>query len=260
MRVPGGRIRGGAALVLCMARKPRPVAPGLVYHVNAKGNGGAPLFLDDIDRHAFCSLLATVVARYGWNVLAWCLMSNHLHLVVETPDPNLSAGKQWLLSQFARRRHRRFGTSGHVFHDRFHSRVIDDDVYLCMAVRYVVRNPLEPGLARSVREWRWSSHAALAGGWDDTITAADRLFDLFGAWGRDGRERYMAWVEAGLEETSSDPLPPMAFELPSITDLIAEHGFVEGAHRARDAGHSMRDIARATNVSAMTVSRRLRTA
>ena len=243
-----------------MPRKPRPVAPGLVYHVTAKGNGGAPLFFDDVDRHAFCSLLATAVERYGWNVLAWCLMTNHLHLVVETPEANLSSGEQWLLSQYARRLHRRYGTHGHVFDDRFGSRVIDDDVYLCMAVRYTVRNPLEPGMARHVREWRWCSHAALAGGWNDTITAAERLYDLFGAWGRDGRERYITWMEDGLADPPPDPLDPLPFTLPSITDLIAEHGFVEGAHRARDVGHSMRDIARATNLSAMTVSRRLRAA
>ena len=245
-------------LVRGMPRKPRPLAPGTLYHVTAKGNGGTLLFTDDADRGSFLALLARTIAARGWRVLAWCLMDNHVHLVVETPDPDLSAGMQWVCGQYAQRRHRRRGTYGHVFNDRFHTTVVDDDVYLLTLVRYVVANPVRAKLCPTARHWRWSSHAALAGGYEDGITSTARVDDLFGAWAGRGRERYLRWVEQDTEDLP-EPLGPMSWAPPTIEELIAEHGFAAGARQALADGHSLRAIARAANISPATVTARLRT-
>ncbi len=146
-----------------MARPMRLDFAGATHHITSRGNNRDPIFLDDRDREQFLDYLAASVRRFGWVLTSWALMTNHFHLVVETPTDNLSRGMQWLLSshsQWFNKKHRR---SGHVFGDRFHSFLIDSNEYLAEVSRYVVLNPVRANMVARPELYRWSSYRATAG-------------------------------------------------------------------------------------------------
>src|SRR3989304_3223061 len=146
-----------------MARPPRPQFPDGIYHVSARGNERAPIYRDDGDRRRFLELLAHVRERYRWRILAYCLMTNHYHLLVQTPEPNLARGMRQLNGAYAQwfnRRHRRVG---HLFQGRYGARLVQADEHLLAALRYIVRNPVRAGLCRDPGGGGWSTHRAAAG-------------------------------------------------------------------------------------------------
>lgn len=102
-----------------MPRPMRELVAGGVYHAVARGNRGARIFRDDADYAEYLKLLAGVVKRFRWDVLAYCLMGNHVHLVVETPEPNLLAGMQWLHGKYGRYFNDRHDLFGHLFQGRY---------------------------------------------------------------------------------------------------------------------------------------------
>ena len=104
-----------------MTRPLRIEFPGAIYHLTARGNGRAAIFLDDFDREVFLSVLGEVVGRYNWICHAYCLMSNHYHILIETPDCNLSQGMRNLNGIYTQKFNRRHGRVGHVFQGRFKS-------------------------------------------------------------------------------------------------------------------------------------------
>jgi putative transposase len=111
----------------------------------------------------FCRILTNVVGRFGWLCHTYCLMPNHYHLVLETPEPNLSAGMQRLNSVFAQWFNAESGFTGHVFERRFSSRIVESTYDLFELARYVVLNPVRAGLCSDPGDWEWSSYRALIG-------------------------------------------------------------------------------------------------
>ena len=146
-----------------MARPLRIEFPDAVYHVTVRGNRKGVIFDDDNDRLFFLSLLQQTVERYNLVCHAYCLMGNHYHLLLETPDGNLSASMHYLNGNYAQAHNRRRGTVGHFFQGRFHAFLIEKDAYLLNVGRYTILNPVRAGLVKRPREWKWSSYAATAG-------------------------------------------------------------------------------------------------
>ncbi len=129
--------------------------PGGVYHVGWRGVVRGSIFLDDGDRRIFVSELARTERTLGWNVLLYCLMTNHLHLLVETPTGNLSAGMQRLGSGYARRFNARHGRRGHVFEQRFWSSLVKTETELELVGAYICGNPVTAGLCDDALDWPW---------------------------------------------------------------------------------------------------------
>jgi REP element-mobilizing transposase RayT len=129
----------------------------------ARGNAKMAIYNDDEDRHRFLVTLERVVARYRIECHAYCLMSNHYHLVVGTTDPNLSSAIQYLNGKYAQWWNERHARVGHVLQGRFKGQLIQSDRYFVEACRYVVLNPVRAGLVKSVQDWAWSSYRATAG-------------------------------------------------------------------------------------------------
>jgi putative transposase len=179
-----------------VARKPRQeVEPG-ISHVFARGNNRQAIFLDDFDRERYLRLTARVVAHCRWRCLSYCLMDNHVHLLVETREPNLGAGMQWLHGQYVQAFNRRHSRRGHLFGERFGSVRVESDAQLLTTVRYIARNPVEAALCSEAAEWRWSSHTELV---RDALPAwmdVARLWELLSAWGGEPRHRYLRLVNA----------------------------------------------------------------
>jgi REP element-mobilizing transposase RayT len=137
--------------------------PGGIYHVTARGNAGTAIYLDESDRGTFLDLLGREVEQQGWRCFAFCLMDNHYHLLLQTPEANLSRGMRRLNGVYTQRFNRRHRRTGHLLQGRFKSIVIDKDSYLKELCRYVVLNPVRAGMVRSTKDWRWSSYRVTAG-------------------------------------------------------------------------------------------------
>ena len=145
-----------------MARKHRIEFEGAVYHLMNRGDRREPIFKDDRDREAFLETLGQCCRRTGWLVHALCLMPNHFHLVVETPQPNLVAGMKWLLGVYTGRFNRRHKLFGHLFSGRYKSLVVDSSSpgYFKRVCDYVHLNPARArllGREERLRDYRWSS-------------------------------------------------------------------------------------------------------
>ena len=143
-----------------MPRPPRELLAGGIYHVVARGNAGRRVFRDGADYAEYLKLLHEVVKRCGWHLLAYCLMGNHLHLLVETPKPNLAAGMQWLHGRYGRYFNDRYDTFGHLFQGRYKAVRQKTDEQLWHVLRYVALNPVAAGLCTRPQDYRWSSYGA----------------------------------------------------------------------------------------------------
>jgi putative transposase len=146
-----------------MARPLRIDVPGTLHHVTSRGNERRPIFRSNQDRQAFLQLVAEAVKRFGWSVTAWVLMTNHYHLLIQTPEANLSRGMQWLNGTYADWFNRRYKRSGHLFQGRFKSFIIETESYSAEVLRYVVLNPVRAKIVARPEEYRWSSYRATAG-------------------------------------------------------------------------------------------------
>jgi putative transposase len=142
-----------------MARTLRVEYAGAVYHVLNRGNYCEPVFETPEARQAFENCLFRACERYGWRLYAYCTLSNHYHLALETPDPNLSVGMQWLQSTFANRFNRAHQAHGHLFQGRFKSLVVERDEYLGPLIHYIHLNPVRAKLApiEEPETYRWST-------------------------------------------------------------------------------------------------------
>src|SRR5438105_13056097 len=144
---------------------PRPLRiqyPGAMYHVMSRGNQRKDIFLDDVDRQDFLKTLAEACQKTGWQMHAYCLMNNHYHLVVETPNANLVAGMAWLQGTYTTRLNHRHKLIGHVLSGRYKAQLVDGsgNGYLRTACDYVHLNPVRAGLLRAderLLAYPWSS-------------------------------------------------------------------------------------------------------
>jgi putative transposase len=146
-----------------MTRPLRIEYPGAVYHVTSRGNENKAVFKDDQDRENFLNTLQHVNKRYNWLYHAYCLMTNHYHLLIETPDANLSLGMRQLNGVYTQLFNKRHKRTGHLFQGRFKGILIQKDSHLLEVCRYVVLNPIRAGMVESPEQWKWSSYRATAG-------------------------------------------------------------------------------------------------
>ena len=186
-----------------MARQLRLEYEGALYHVTSRGNAQAAIYLDDEDRTRFLGVLGKEIEQQGWRCYAYCLMDNHYHLLVETPEPNLSKGMRRLNQVYTQAFNRRHGWVGPVLQGRYKAIIVDKDNYLLELCRYIVINPVRAGMAKSAKDWRWSSYRATAGlasvaDWLQT----DRVLGLFGKDRLLSRRRYREFVKQGLAQPS----------------------------------------------------------
>lgn len=131
--------------------------PDGIFHLNSRGNARRTIFEDDEDHRVFLAHLRFVLRRHGWECIAYCLMRNHFHLVVRTPQPNLADGMRDLKSGYATAYNKRRGIDGSLFKRGYWPQLIQEDEYLITAVTYVVLNPLRAGLVSDPMDWPWSS-------------------------------------------------------------------------------------------------------
>ena len=182
-----------------MARPLRIEFAGGLYHVTSRGDRREDIFAGDEDRVAWLDILGTVCTRFNWICHAYCLMSNHYHVVLETIEGNLARGMRQLngvYTQYVNRTHARVG---HVFQGRYKAILVEKDAYLLELARHVVLNPLRAGMVAQAGDWPWSSHRSMIGAepappW----LAVEPLLRAFGRTRSKARTRYIDFVRAGV--------------------------------------------------------------
>lgn len=186
-----------------MTRPLRLQFAGALYHVTARGDGREDIYLSDDDREVFLAVLAQVHERFNWRIHAYCLMSNHYHLLVETPEANLSQGMRQLNGVFTQRFNRIHNRVGHVFQGRFKGILVEKETYLLELARYVVLNPVRAGMVSTPEQWGWSSYRATIGletvpDWLETRS----VLAGFGADEPKAVRHYVAFVAEGMGKAS----------------------------------------------------------
>jgi len=236
-----------------MARSLRIQYPGAVYHITSQGNAGEKVFRRTDDREAFLQVLQRVIERQGWICHTYCLMDYHYHIIVETPQPNLSRGMQLLNGIYTQKFNRTHDRSGHLLEGRFKAVLVEKGPHLLELARHVVLNPVRAGVTRSAREWRWSSYRATAGlapvpeflatSWihsqlGKTEPEARTAYRTFVSKGREadawnclevgillGSDTFVEKIKPLLQEASADPGMPTLYATvarPNLPDLVKE--------------------------------------
>ncbi len=181
-----------------MPRAPRIQVEGGLFHITARGNRGQPIYSVETDFRLFLDIATSVIRRLGWICGAYCLMPNHYHLVVETPNADLSRGMHRLNSTYAHLFNERYGLQGHLFQARFGSRLIESSSHAFEVARYVVLNPVRASLCAHPAEWRWSSYRAMIGSESpEPLLAANSLVRHFASTDELARRSFVAFVRDG---------------------------------------------------------------
>lgn len=220
-----------------MARPLRLEFPGALYHVTSRGDHQEAIYRDDHDRQAWLDTLQLVCRRFNFTVHAYCQMTNHYHLLVETTDGNLAQGMRQLNGIFTQRFNRHHALAGHLFQGRYKAILVQKESHLLEVSRYVVLNPLRAGSIATLDDWAWSSHFAMLGrapapAW----LATDFLLGHFGTERAPAIDAYARFVMAGRDVAS--PLKNARHAV-----LLGGADFM-ARHRLRTLSHGLEDLAR----------------
>ena len=179
-----------------MPRRSRIVVPGIPHHITQRGNRQMPIFFSDDDRRYYLATLTKACAAQDVKCLAWCLMDNHVHLILLPPAADaLRAALASSHTKYAQHVNLRQGLTGHLFQGRFASYAMDD-AHLMVAVRYVENNPVKAGLVAEAADWRWSSARAHLSGEDDGLTNVAAIGRHVANW--------RAYLSDGVEAADRD--------------------------------------------------------
>ena len=270
-----------------MTRPLRIEYPGAVYHITSRGNAKRSIFHGKTDREAFLEILKQVVERFNWLSHAYCLMSNHYHLLIETVDPTLARGMHQLNGVYTQRFNRKHSRVGHVFQGRYKAILVEKEAYLLELSRYVVLNPVRAGLVKAAKDWKWSSYSATAGltppppllttDWilsqfSNDKTEAQQLYRRFVSQGRNSRvwkglrgqiylgsDAFIQSIPHSHTKLGEIPRVQRLAVRSSLDDIFNDHSEDEGILIAyRDNGYTMKEIAEHLGVHYATISRKLR--
>jgi REP element-mobilizing transposase RayT len=182
-----------------MARPLRLEYAGALYHITSRGNERQAIYAENGDFELFLSLLANVCGQYNWVVHAYCLMTNHYHLLVETPDANLSKGMRQLNGTYTQAFNRKHQRVGHLFQGRFKSILVDQDAYLLELSRYIVLNPVRAKMVSTPDDWPWSSwHSMMGNTPSPDWLATDNLLGMFAKQRKTAQKKYADFVQQGI--------------------------------------------------------------
>lgn len=227
-----------------MTRPLRIQYEGAVYHVTARGNDRRSIFRDAGDRRLFLHVLAEVNGKFHWFCHAYCLMGNHYHLVIETPDGNLSQGMRQLNGVYTQSYNRRHGRTGHLFQGRYQGILVEKETHLLEVCRYVVLNPVRAKLVRHPEEWEWSSYLATAGKEKPhRCLSTQWVLERFGSSLKEAAIRYRQFIEEGIGETIWDKV--RAQSILGREDFVESLvGYVKGRRNIEELPKRQRHVAR----------------
>ena len=182
-----------------MPRPPRRDYANAIHHVTQRGDKRLPVLERPDDRRVYLRILSEEASRHEWQVFSYCLMPNHLHLLVRTPAANLSRGMGRLNTRYARSYNAAREVPGHVFQGCFKNELVESVRHLVAAFAYIALNPVEPGLCRHPIEWAWSAHGELTGRRPPSGALCSDPLWVFGRDADSARRAYEQFVEGRLQ-------------------------------------------------------------
>lgn len=207
-----------------------------LYHVTARGDGREDIFLEDADRELFLEVLSETVDRFNWVIHAYCLMGNHYHLLIETPDGNLSKGMRQLNGVYTQRFNRKHKRVGHVFQGRYKAIIVQKDSYLLELARYIVLTPVRAQMVRTARDWPWSSYRATADMTDGPEwLATEPILSAFGSRRPQAVAAYRDFVAMGRNQPS--PWSALKNQI-----YLGSDAFVEKMQRKVEAAQDLSEV------------------
>jgi REP element-mobilizing transposase RayT/DNA-binding CsgD family transcriptional regulator len=226
-----------------MARPLRIEYPGAVYHVTSRGNARQDIFLCGADRRLFLKVLSDTIEKYNWLCHGYCLLDTHYHLIIETPDPNLSLGMRQLNGVYTQTFNRSNHKVSHVFQGRYKAILVEKDHHLLETCRYVVLNPVRARMVAKPAEWKWSSYKSTA--YSDKVPQylfIDWVLEQFSTNKTAARQRYRQFVADGLQDKQDkfwDKLVGQVFlGSEKFVALLEEH--IDGKRKISEIPRSQR--------------------
>jgi putative transposase len=185
---------------------PRDFGPDSIYHLTVRGSNKRDIVETDLDRTIWIQLVGAQAIARSWIVYAYCLMTNHYHLVLLAPDNDISAGMQRINTDFSRRVNALHGESAHRLKNRFGAKQVRNEAHLLQVVRYVDLNPVRAGLEAFPEDHRWSSFRALVGLQPaQSFLAVEETLALYGSSPERGRRAYCEYVREALGRWVPNP-------------------------------------------------------
>ena len=245
-----------------MARSLREISSTGVYHVMLRGVEKRLLFLEDADRKRFLQTISDAKSTYNFKLLAWCLMSNHIHLLIEDTDGEISAIMHRIDGTYAKYFNEKYGRVGSLFQGRFKSKPVEDEAYLVVLLAYIHNNPQEAGVC-SASSYRWSSYHEYVG--KARLADTSDTLEMLG-----GVQAFADLVSAGAdlscfdEDGLFDPTvrvnPKVTLALAGLPEIFEDRALTrEERGRAmeilKSCGYSNKEIGECLGISASTVSR-----
>lgn len=181
--------------VLYMPRKAREKAECSIYHISVRGNNKQNIFLDDYDRVEYLARLRRYKETYNVCIYAYCLMTNHVHLLVFDNGQDISRFMQGLNLSYAIYFNKKYGRSGHLFQERFTSKIVDNEGYLAYVSKYIHLNPVRAQLVERAEEYQWSSYSVYIKNNSESIVECAFLLRHFGRKDAESRKAYKCYVE-----------------------------------------------------------------
>lgn len=237
-----------------MGRRRREHKPGAVYHACSRGNNGKIIFRDDDDRSHFLAILADICRKTNTRILAYCLMSNHFHLLLEIALASLEAIMRRVLCRYSRSTNRKYKRFGHLFQARYKAKLCRGDRYYQKLLPYIHRNPVKACMVAAPRDWLWSSAHQFEGPIRSTLVDVDRALTYLAADPGTARQIYfhgMDSVDDGFEPKydrrqyfcwRESPVPRPAKTMETIVDVVEKE--FEVCLRATNKGRSPKKVGR----------------
>lgn len=192
--------------VKSLARKPRIWYPGAMYHIISRGNRKSALFYDDQDLQTYLTILEKTKLKFPFYLHAYCLMTNHTHLQLETMEHPISDIMKRINSLYAIYFNKRHDLNGHVFQGRFGSRLIETRGYLLDVSRYIHLNPVEAEMVSRPEDYPWSSYRSYITGEADKFVTIEKILSQFPT---PAEKHYQVFVEAGWFRGCSTGVCPL---------------------------------------------------
>ncbi len=204
-----------------MARPLRVEYEGAVYHVTARGNERGQIFFSKRDYEKFKEYMAAAKEKYGLILHAYVLMTNHYHLLIETPEKNLSKIMHYINSSYTTYTNVKRKRRGHLFQGRYKAILVDKDNYLLELSRYLHLNPVRADMAQKPEEYPHSSYRSYVAGQIDSIVSRDTILQMITAKRKEAPERYRNFVENALGEEIASPLKKVYGGM-----ILGDQGFI----------------------------------
>lgn len=204
-----------------MPRRLRIHVPGGIYHVTLRGNHQQAVFFADQDRILLNVIVERALQKFEARIHAYCWMTNHLHLVVQTSREPIARPMHNIAAEFARAMQLKLDTSGHFFERRYHATLVDTDTYMLELLRYVHRNPVLAGLASNPGAYRWTSHHNYIGVRSEAWVTTEFALRMFAAERGKAVAAYREFMNAASEQ-SWEPAQALA----TGVDVLGDDDFV----------------------------------